>query len=100
MKTSKGIVFTPKKYLEIAKPEVFRALILRTNPLKHIAFRIEELPQYYDYYEKMEDIYFSQTQESADYHENLKYIYPFTQIDEIPRKKTVQISFKLLTFLA
>ncbi len=99
MKTSKGIVFTPKKYLEIAKPEVFRTLILRTNPIKHIAFRIEELPQYYDYYEKMEDTYFSQTKESGDYPENLKYIYPLTQIDEIPRKKTVQISFKSLTFL-
>jgi len=50
MKTSKGIVFTPKKYLEIADPEVYRAIILRTNPMKHIAFRIEELSQYYDYY--------------------------------------------------
>ncbi len=100
MGTSKGHIFTPKNYLNIADPRIYRTIILRTNPIKHITFRIEELPQYYDYYEKMEDTYFSQTKESGDYHENLKYIYPLTQIDEIPRKKTVQISFKLLTFLA
>ncbi|MFW9938890.1 MAG: lysine--tRNA ligase, partial [Candidatus Thorarchaeota archaeon] len=53
MKTSKGIVFTPKDYLNIADPEIFRMLILRTNPMKHISLRLEEMPQYFDYYERM-----------------------------------------------
>ncbi len=100
MKTSKGIIFTPKKYLEIADPEIFRMIILRTNPMKHISFRIEELPQYYDYYEKMEDIYFSSNGENNDENKILRYLYPLVQIGKIPDKRRPRIPFKLLIFLA
>ena len=99
MKTSKGIVFTPKKYLEIADPEVFRTFILRTNPMKHISFRIEELPQYYDYYERMEEEYFSKEKKEEDL-EYLRYIYPLSQIDKVPNRKGIKIPLKLLIFLS
>ena len=99
MKTSKGIVFTPKKYLEIADPEVFRALILRTNPLKHISFRTEEIPQYYDIYERMEEEFFSEdSSEESDKVES-RYLFPLTQIHEIPNEISIRIPFKLLIFL-
>lgn len=97
MKTSKGIVFTPKTYLEIAKPEVFRMIVLRTNPMKHISFRIEELSQYYDYYERMEEIYFSKNKGEG---EDMKFIFPLTQIGKIPDKKGIKIPLKLLIFLS
>ncbi len=100
MKTSKGIVFTPKKYLNIADPEVFRSIILRTNPLKHISFRIEELPQYYDFYERMEKIYFSKEDILGKEIDELKYIFPLTQIHEVTAKDTHRIPFKLLIFLS
>ncbi|MHA1913573.1 MAG: lysine--tRNA ligase [Promethearchaeota archaeon] len=100
MKTSKGIVFTPKKYLEIAEPEVFRTLILRTNPLKHISFRIEEMYQYYDFYERMENVYFSEEDDNKKETEELRYIFPLTQIHQIPEKRTQRIPFKLLIFLS
>jgi len=100
MKTSKGIVFTPKKYLNIADPEVFRSIILRTNPLKHISFRIEELPQYYDFYERMENIYFSKEDILGKEIDELKYIFPLTQIHEVTAKETYRIPFKLLIFLS
>jgi lysyl-tRNA synthetase class 1 len=100
MKTSKGIVFTPKKYLNIADPEVFRSIILRTNPLKHISFRIEELPQYYDFYERMENIYFSKEDILGKEIDELKYIFPLTQIHEVTAKNTYRIPFKLLIFLS
>lgn len=99
MKTSKGIVFTPKKYLEIADPEIFRALILKTNPLKHISFRTEEIPQYYDIYERMEEDFFSEdSSEESDKVES-RYLFPLTQIHEIPNEKSIRIPFKLLIFL-
>ncbi|MFX0188071.1 MAG: lysine--tRNA ligase [Candidatus Hodarchaeota archaeon] len=98
MKTSKGIVFTPKTYLEIANPEVFRMIVLRTNPMKHISFRIEELPQYYDYYERMEEIYFSKNE--GDDMKNLQYIFSLSQIGKIPDKKGIKIPLKLLIFLS
>ncbi|MFX0080138.1 MAG: lysine--tRNA ligase [Candidatus Hodarchaeota archaeon] len=100
MKTSKGIVFTPKKYLEIADPEIFKAIILKINPLKHISFRIEELPQYYDFYENMEETYFSEIKEGESSKKELQYIYPLTQIHKIPDKKSIRIPFKLLIFLS
>ncbi|MBY8989362.1 MAG: lysine--tRNA ligase [Candidatus Lokiarchaeota archaeon] len=100
MKTSKGIVFTPKEFLKIADPEVFRTLILKTNPLKHISFRTEELPQYYDFYERMEEEFFLKvSSEGSDMVES-RYLFPLTQIHEIPNKKSVRIPFKLLIFLA
>ena len=100
MKTSKGIVFTPKKYLELANPEVFKTIILRTNPTKHIAFRIEEMPQYYDYYEKMEEIYFSEKEVEGENLETFRFIYPLTQTKPLSNKKPTQIPFKLLVFLS
>jgi len=101
MKTSKGIVFIPYKYLEIADPELFRMLILRTNPSKHISLRIEEILQYNDYYEKMENIYFNLDKaESEEENNNFKFMYPLTKINEIPDEKPKKIPLKLLMFLS
>jgi len=101
MGTSKGIVFTPEKYLELADPEIYRMLILRTNPMKHISFRIEEIPQYHDYYEKMENIFYGveepQSKEEYDFY---KYLYPLTKVNYTPEIKPIRIPLKLLTFLS
>ncbi|MBN1216744.1 MAG: lysine--tRNA ligase [Candidatus Lokiarchaeota archaeon] len=100
MKTSKGIVFTPEKYLNMAEPEIYRAIILKTNPNKHIAFRIEELSQYYDYYEKMENVYFGLIKlDDEAKNKFLKYTYPLTHVKEIPKIKPQRLSLKLLSFL-
>ncbi|KKK40520.1 MAG: Lysine--tRNA ligase [Candidatus Lokiarchaeum sp. GC14_75] len=101
MKTSKGIVFTPKKFLEIADPKILKTIILRTNPIKHIAFRVEEIPQYYDFYEKAEDIYFSKPLgDGSEDFLNLRYLYPLFQIDDVPKEKPPKIPFKLLIFFS
>ncbi|TFF98845.1 MAG: lysine--tRNA ligase [Promethearchaeota archaeon] len=101
MKTSKGIVFTPKKYLEIADPEIFRMLILRTNPMKHISFRIEEFPQYYTYFEKMENIFYSiEKPDSKEEGKFFNYLYPLVNTDEVSEKKPIRIPLNLLIFLS
>ncbi|NVM43599.1 MAG: lysine--tRNA ligase [Candidatus Lokiarchaeota archaeon] len=101
MGTSKGIVFTPKKYLELADPEIYRMLILRTNPMKHISLRIEEISQYHDYYEKMENIFYGvEEPESKEEYDFYKYLYPLTKINKIPEFKPLRIPLKLLTFLS
>ncbi|MFO8019336.1 MAG: lysine--tRNA ligase [Promethearchaeia archaeon] len=101
MKTSKGITFTPQNYLELADPELFRMLILRTNPMKHISFRIEEIPQYYDSLEKMEDIYYD-LQEDKDKGEKelIEFLYPKIKIGNVPEDKPERLSIKLLVFFA
>ncbi|GAH26432.1 unnamed protein product, partial [marine sediment metagenome] len=101
MGTSKGIVFTPEKYLELANPEIYRMLILRTNPMKHISLRIEEIPQYHDYYEKMENIFYGvEEPESKEEYAFYKYIYPLTKVTYTPEIKPIRIPLKLLTFLS
>jgi len=99
MGTSKGHVFTPTKYLEMADPRIYRTIILKTIPTKHITFRIEELPQYYDYYEKMENIYYGlDTTEDPEERKFFNYIFPLTQVSDVPHTKTKRIPLKLLTF--
>ncbi len=99
--TSKGYVFTPKNYLNIADPIIYRTTILRTNPMKHIAFRIEEIPQYYDYYKRMEDVYYDlEVTEDPEETKFFKYTYPLTQVQDIPKTKLDRIPLKLLIFLS
>jgi len=101
MKTSKGIVFTPKKYLDIADPEIFRMLILKTDPMKHISFRIEEIPQYFNYFKKMKDIYFShQAPKSEEKKEFFNYLYPLVKIGGIKEDKSKDIPLSYLIFLS
>ena len=101
MKTSKGIVFTPKQYMELADPEIYRMLILRTNPMKHISLRMEEIPQYQDYYEKMENIFYGvEEPESKEEYDFYKYLYPLTKVINVPEIKPIRIPLKLLTFLS
>ncbi len=99
MGTSKGHVFTPTKYLDMADPRIYRTIILKTIPTKHITFRIEELPQYYDYYERMENIYYGlEITEDSEESRFFNYIFPLTQVSNVPHTKTKRIPLKLLTF--
>ena len=101
MKTSKGIVFTPKRYLKIADPELFRMLILRTNPMKHISFRIEELPQYYDYKYNMEDVYFDEKNLDVKVENDFfQFLYPLIKIEGIPEHKPLRIPYNILIFFS
>jgi len=101
MGTSKGIVFTPKKYVELADPEIYRMLILRTNPMKHISLRMEEIPQYHDYYEKMENIFYEiEKTESKEEFNYFNYLYPLIKVKDVPIHKPSRIPLKLLTFLS
>jgi len=76
-------------------------LILRTNPMKHISLRIEEIPQYHDYYEKMENIFYGvEEPESKEEYAFYKYIYPLTKVSYTPEIKPIRIPLKLLTFLS
>lgn len=101
MKTSKGIVFTPRKYLKMADAEILRLFILRTDPNKHISFRIEELYQLYDFYEKMENVYFGLEEANSEEEEKfLKYIYPLCQIEGIPEEKPPRLPLNFLITMA
>ncbi|TFH26171.1 MAG: lysine--tRNA ligase, partial [Promethearchaeota archaeon] len=101
MKTSKGIVFTPTKFLEMADAKILRMLIYQTNPNKHISFRIEELEQYYNEFHRIEKIYHELELPSSEQElKEIKYIYPLICPHEVPEKLLYQIPFKMMTILA
>lgn len=101
MKTSKGIVFTPSHYLELADPIAIRTLILMTNPNKHISFRVEELPQYYNEFERIERVYYGLEKAINDEEDKeIKYIYPLIILNSVSKKCPKHLPFKLILSLA
>ncbi|ADI31833.1 lysine--tRNA ligase [Staphylothermus hellenicus] len=57
--TSSGFIgFTPKEWLEVAHPHIYRFIVLRTSPMKKIVLSLYEIPQYYSQYYKAERIYY------------------------------------------
>ena len=101
MGTSKGVVFTPKKFLEIADPEILRMLIYQTNISKHLSIRIEELEQYYNEYDRYERIYFGFTPANSEQElREIKLLYPLLQAKSLPERRPIRFPFKFLTVLA
>lgn len=101
MKTSKGIVFTPRHFLDMAEPEIIRMLILLTNPNKHISFRVEEIPQYYNELERIEKIYFGlENAANPEEEREIKFAFPLIFAQVPPKQFTQKLSFKFLTILA
>jgi lysyl-tRNA synthetase class 1 len=101
MKTSKGIVFTPSHFLELADPEIIRMIIYQTNPNKHISIRIEELEQYYNELDRIEKIYFGiEKPTNLDEGHEIKYIFPLIYPYEMPKFYQKKIPFKMYLILS
>jgi len=58
MGSSDFLGFTPKDWLEVAHPHVFRFLVLKTQPMRKLAVGLHEIPQYYNLYFKAERVYY------------------------------------------
>lgn len=101
MGTSRGVVYMPKTYLRMAEPELLRMLVLRTNPGRHISFRIEEIGSLYDEYERLERIYYDLEEAEDDkVKEEIDYIYPLICKNEVGQSCPPQVPFKFLMIMA
>ncbi|MCD6301542.1 MAG: lysine--tRNA ligase [Staphylothermus sp.] len=58
MSSSGFLGFTPKDWLEVAHPHIYRFLVLKTPPMKKLVVSLYEIPQYYSQYFKAERIYY------------------------------------------
>ncbi|MET1160104.1 MAG: lysine--tRNA ligase [Thermoprotei archaeon] len=57
--TSSGFIgITPKQWLEIAHPHIYRFLVLKTPPMKKIVIDPVAIPHYYNQYFRAERIYY------------------------------------------
>ncbi len=88
MKTHKGIVFTPREFLEIAPPEVLRYIILRTHPMKSISIRPENIPQLIDEFEKFEKSYYGEIETNKEDEKVIKFLYPLVIPHKYKRRPT------------
>lgn len=101
MSTSGGIVFNPREYLRIgALPEAFRHVIVKTKPMTHVSFRVENLPQMFDDYERFEKIRFGFEEAPAEEVEQVTYMYPFTQARIIPAAIPARVPFRYAAVMA
>jgi len=58
MSKSKGNVFTPSQWFEVAPPETLKFFLFRVHPMRHKDFKVEEMPKLVSEYEKAERIYY------------------------------------------
>ncbi|MEM4881903.1 MAG: lysine--tRNA ligase [Desulfurococcaceae archaeon] len=58
MGSSDFLGFTPRDWLEVAHPHVYRFLVLKTPPMKKLTVGLHEVPQYYNNYFKAERLYY------------------------------------------
>ena len=80
MSTSEGIVFTPKLWLSIAPPELYRYMMLKTGLERAIDIHPERLPELIDEYDRFERMYYNIEHTDEENKEILNLLYPLTQI--------------------
>jgi lysyl-tRNA synthetase class 1 len=78
MSTSEGIVFTPKVWLTIAPPELYRYMMLKTGLERAIDIHPERLPDLIDEYDRFERLYYDIEQGGDENREIVNLLYPLT----------------------
>ncbi|MEM4489583.1 MAG: lysine--tRNA ligase [Desulfurococcaceae archaeon] len=71
MGSSDFLGFTPRDWLEVAHPHIYRFIVLKTPPMKKITVGLHEVPQYYNMYFKAERIYYGIEKASSEEEEVL-----------------------------
>jgi lysyl-tRNA synthetase class 1 len=94
MGTSRGYVFTPGEWLKIAPPELFRYMVLRTDPEKANNIQTDLIPDLVDIYENFEREYYGFDDIDSEKQELAKILYPLTEVRSISDEYVPKLSFK------
>ncbi|MFX1482667.1 MAG: lysine--tRNA ligase [Promethearchaeota archaeon] len=94
MGTSKGVVFTPRSWLNIAPPELFRYLVLRTDPEKANNIQTDLIPDLVDVYETFERTYYELDDVDIEKRDLAKVLYPLTEVRPVSEAYIPKLSFK------
>jgi len=101
MKTHKGISFTFAEWLKVAPPEIYRYMVLREDPKKHISFAPERIPQLIDEFERTEKIYFKVEEPSSQVEISLAAnIYPFCFPAKPPTRLPARLPYRFAVILS
>ncbi|MHA1135599.1 MAG: lysine--tRNA ligase [Candidatus Thorarchaeota archaeon] len=94
MGTSKGVVFTPREWLKIAPPELFRYMVLRTAPDKANNVQTDLIPDLVDIYETFERTYYGLDDVDSEKQDFAKVLYPNTETRPVSDEYIPKLSFK------
>ena len=95
MKTHKGITFTPTEWLRIAPPESLRYLILQADPMRHIAFLPDRIPDIVDNFDRLERIYFhSEEPSGAESKTFMEDLYAICSVGGIPASPPARLPYR------
>ncbi|MFX1559517.1 MAG: lysine--tRNA ligase, partial [Promethearchaeota archaeon] len=94
MGTSRGYVFTPREWLNIAPGELFRYMILRTDPEKANNIQTDLIPDLIDIYETFERTYYGLDDVDSEKQELAEVLYPLTEVRPVSEEYIPKLSFK------
>lgn len=100
MSTSRGIVFTPKSWLEVAPPELYRYMVIRTDIQKANNIQTEQIPDLIDIYESFERSYYGLDEVDDETRELAKLLYPLTEAKPVREEYTPKLPFKFAVVTA
>ena len=101
MKTHRGIAFTFTEWLKTAPPEIYRYMILREDPKKHISFSPERIPQLIDEFERLEAVHFK-AENPANPVERLlaEKVYPMCFPGKPPAERPARLPYRFAVILS
>ncbi|TFG32637.1 lysine--tRNA ligase [Candidatus Thorarchaeota archaeon] len=97
MGTSKGNVFTPRSWLNIAPPELFRYMVLRTDLEKANNIQTDLIPDLVDIYETFERTYYGLDDADSEKQDFARVLYPNTEVHPVSDEYIPKLSFKFAT---
>ncbi|MFX0055230.1 MAG: lysine--tRNA ligase [Candidatus Hermodarchaeota archaeon] len=94
MSTSEGIVFSPKVWLSIAPPELYRYIVLRPPLERAIDLQPERIPDLVDEFDRLERAYYGLEETTEERAEYIQLLYPLCLAGDVPGKYIPKLPFK------
>lgn len=94
MATSEGIIFSPKVWLSLAPPELYRYLVLKPGLERAIDLHPERIPDMVDEFDRFERVYYGLEDASEDRREFAQLLYPLCLAGDVPEEYIPKLPFK------
>jgi lysyl-tRNA synthetase class 1 len=94
MGTSRGVVFTPRAWLKIAPPELYRYMVLRTYPERANNIQTNLIPDLVDIYDTFERNYYGFDDVDGEKQDLAKVLYPLTEVRKVTDEYIPKLPFK------
>jgi len=94
MSTSEGIVFSPKVWLSIAPPELYRYLMLKPPLERAIDLQPERIPDMVDEFDRFERAFYGLEDATEERFEIIQLLYPLCLTEDVPEEYIPRLPFK------